>query len=219
MKADIKNSILNKYKDRGNGIYSSGLKNTMQDDEIKFRNDNAEKKHDKYLNEISKHHSIAVMDKEVRKFLKKIPTNGKIIDIGGSWGWHWRNLHKIRPDIQVFITDFVLNNLLIAKKNLSNQIGHNILLIEDDATSLYFPDNSFDGVWTVQTFQHIPNFKKAVLESYRILKNKGCFINYSFNNQPIVRALYKVMKKSYPVDEYVDGQFFLSGPQKAIKDS
>ena len=43
MKADIKNSILNKYKDRGNGIYSSGLKNTMQDDEIKFRNDNAEK--------------------------------------------------------------------------------------------------------------------------------------------------------------------------------
>ena len=55
--------------------------------------------------------------------------------------------------------------------------------------------------------------KKAVLESYRILKNKGCFINYSFNNQPIVRALYKVMKKSYPVDEYVDGQFFYQGPQ------
>ena len=40
-----------------------------------------QKKHDKYLNEISKHHSIAVMDKEVRKFLKKFLLTEKLLTL------------------------------------------------------------------------------------------------------------------------------------------
>jgi len=37
------------------------------------------------------------MDNEVKKFVNLLPRNAIICDIGGSWGWHWRNIEKIPP--------------------------------------------------------------------------------------------------------------------------
>ena len=68
----------------------------------------------------------------------------------------------------------------------------------------------FDGVWTVQTFQHIPSFEKAVAEAYRVLKSGGLFANYSLNVQPHVRWLCHLFGRAYVIEGSVDGAFWLA---------
>ena len=126
----------------------------------------ASKNYDNYLYSVSKSHSIPVMDHEVEKFLKKMPEKSIILDIGGCWGWHWRKIKISRPDVKIIIIDFVRSNLIHAKNVLGELIGSQIELVHADATNLPFKINNtfkgFNGIWTVQTLQHIPNFSKAI---------------------------------------------------------
>ncbi len=41
------------------------------------------------------------------------------------------------------------------------------------ATAMPFPDNSFDGVWSIWVFEHVPNPEQAFLEARRVTRNKG----------------------------------------------
>ena len=130
------------------------------------------------------------MDKEVSLFLHEIPENGIILDVGGCWGWHWRYLYRTRPDVKVYIIDFIRGNLLHAKSVLKDSVGKNVFLIHGDATSLVFDNNVFDGYWSVQALQHIPNYKTVINEAFRVLKNGGIFANYSLNIQWPIKMLY-----------------------------
>lgn len=150
------------------------------------------------------------MDFEVQRFLALIPLNGAIVDIGGCWGWHWRNVRFLRPDVKIFIVDFVRSNLLHAKQLLGSVINESIFLVHGDATGMKFPSRSFDGVWTVQTFQHIPAYEKAVTEAYRVLKKGGVFANYSLNLQPYVRGIKRMLGKNYIEEGWYDGSFWLA---------
>ena len=57
-------------------IFSYNFTNIEQDKECKLRESFASKGYQDYLDEISNHHSIPVMDREVTLFLKKIPPKG-----------------------------------------------------------------------------------------------------------------------------------------------
>jgi ubiquinone/menaquinone biosynthesis C-methylase UbiE len=192
------------------GIYFYDFENTDQGEEKELRKSVAFVNYQDYLEKISRHHSIPVMDKEVDIFISKIRKNGVIIDVGGCWGWHWRRMKKNRSDISVFIIDLVKENLVHAKNILGSQVNKNIFLVHGDATYLKFPDNSFDGWWSVQTLQHIPDFEKAVKEAWRVLKRGGVFANYSLNNQFLVRCVYKIMGKKYHIHGQVPESYYLS---------
>jgi len=186
------------------GIYLSQMPkgNTDQDAEKSIRESVAAKKFDDYLEEIALHHSIPVMDDEVDVFLSKMPKDALILDIGGCWGWHWRRLEKVRPDVSVVIIDFVHANLLHAKKILGDLVGRQVVLLHADATSLPFVldgklFDGFDGVWTVQVFQHIPDFSLACREAFRVLRPHGVFVNYSLHNTPLNKLAYRIMRKSF----------------------
>ena len=71
------------------------------------------------------------------------------------------------------IVDFVKQNLIHAQNILGPVINKSIHLVHGDATKLPFPDSSFDLYWSVQTLQHIPNFRKAIDESRRVLRWGG----------------------------------------------
>lgn len=186
------------------GIFGEAPENLTQQQEVAFRESVTDLPMDfDYLTEIGRNHSIGVMDREIRRFTALLPQNARIVDVGGCWGWHWRNLSESRPDIKVFIVDFVRSNLLRAKIVLGSRIDSSIFLIHGDALSLEFPDNVFDGYWTVQTIQHIPDFTSAINEARRVLKVGGHFANYSLNVQPLIRSLSKFGGKPY----VVEGQF------------
>lgn len=191
------------------GIYGYDFVNTTQTDEIAMRTGIAAEPGAE-LDIITRHHSIPVMDREVRIFLDSIPENGTIIDIGGCWGWHWRHINMVRPDLTVVIVDLVRENLKRAGRLLGEKVGRSILLVHGDACDLRFPDNSFDGYWSAQTLQHIPDFAGAVSEARRILKTGGAFSCYMINDAALVRYIYRAARKPYHVYGNVPGSFYLS---------
>ncbi len=214
--------LLNQMQLGDDGIYGYPFTNKEQAMEINLREKVATASYDNLIEKIAKHHSVPVMDFEVARFLRQIPSDGRVIDVGGCWGWHWRLLKEHRPNIQVFIVDFVRANLLHAKALLGDAINEQIFLIHGDATKLNFPNESFDGYWSVQTLQHVVRFETAIVEAQRILKSGGVFANYSLNDQPPLRWLYRVLGHSYINQGWVEGSYWLaraSGEQKQMIES
>ena len=202
--------ILKNLKLGDDSVYSYDFINVTQADGIKLRESVSANLHEDYLLELSHHHSIPVMDKEIDIFLNKIPKNGVVVDVGGCWGWHWRRNKYLRPDVVVFIVDFIRSNLIHAKNILGDQINNNIFLVHGDALSLNFRDNTFDGWWSVQTLQHIPDFEKVVVEARRVLKSGGVFANYSLNDQMLLKLIYRLFGKTYHVKGQMPGVFYLA---------
>jgi ubiquinone/menaquinone biosynthesis C-methylase UbiE len=199
------------------GIYSAPMQSSASEQraEQTLRQHVAAQRYDNYLATIAQNHSISVMDREVDRFLAKMPWRALILDIGGCWGWHWRRL-ETRTDVSVLIVDFVHANLLHAINVLGPLVGRQVALMCGDATALPFPisDDStfgFDGVWTVQVFQHIPDFAKACREAHRVLKPGGRLINYSLYGSPFGRTLYSILRRHFHLEGMVkDGSFFLN---------
>jgi ubiquinone/menaquinone biosynthesis C-methylase UbiE len=97
-------------------------------------------------------------------------------------------------------------------------IENQIFLIHGDATNLVLPETSLNMIWSVQAYQHIPDFELAVRESHRVLVRGGVFINYSLNRVRLVEWLYRLMEKHYHI-EGKNGAFYLaraSGRQKEL---
>ena len=65
--------------------------------------------------------------------------------------------------------------LTAAKKNIGSQNIHNINLINCNALSLPFPDNTFDCVTTAWGLRNIPDMRAAIREMIRVVK-PGCKI-------------------------------------------
>ena len=147
-------------------------------------------------------------------FLQKIPYQGVIIDVGGCWGWHWRKINEFRPDVTIFIVDLVRQNFVHAKNLLGELINKNIYLVHGNGTVLVFNDSTFDGYWSVQTLQHIPNFNKTVQEAHRVLKSGGVFASYSLNIQMPVVCLYNLLGKPYHYEGPINGIYYLARASK-----
>jgi ubiquinone/menaquinone biosynthesis C-methylase UbiE len=204
-------AVLDGLELEADGIYSSALPGaTGQADEIRARQAFALLEYPDPLLEVGRHHSIPVMDREVRLFLGEIAAHGVVADIGGGWGWHWRHLKVDRPDVYVVVVDFVRANLRVAAGVLGALVNDRVFLVHGDATMLPFPSSAFDGYWSIQTLQHISCFEQALKEAYRILRPNGQFASYSLNRAKVVEAAYKLMGKSYHVHGKRPGNFHLT---------
>ena len=216
--------LLGKMSLGPDGIWGDVDDYGQQEDEKKLRQSIAHKVYSNYLLELSAHHSIPVMDREIEKFLSLIPNGGVVLDIGGCWGWHWRKINTQRPDITVVIVDLIRENLLHSKKILKELVTNKrIFLVHGNACSLKFGNENFDGVWSVQTTQHIPNFSVVCTEIFRVLKNNGIYWDYGLNNATLVRLLYNLFRKTYHLDGMIEGRFFLrrvnSNVIRVVKDT
>ena len=208
----LRSILSNSYTKGPDGIYSDPmfLRVSSQDVERELRERVVASQKSNYLYTIALNHSIPVMDYEIVRFLLNIPQGGLILDIGGCWGWHWRNLQSFRPDLSVVIVDFVPGNLYHAQKLLGSVINKSVFLVHGDATALKFPDFVFNAVWTVQTFQHIPNYGRAVSEAFRVLMKRGKFANYSLNIQPHIAAIYRLIGKHYTTAGLMEAGYWLA---------
>jgi ubiquinone/menaquinone biosynthesis C-methylase UbiE len=190
--------LLKKYQyNKSKKIFGKNQESLFQKKEFILIKKIAKKKYENFFKEIALHHSINVMDREVEKFLKLLPKNSIVCDIGGSWGWHWRNIDKDRPDIKVIIVDFIFENLLIAKKILENKINKQIFLINDDCCKFNIKNNLFNAVWSVQTLQHIPNYVYVYKKIYNQLKPSGYFYNCNLNINYMINLIYWILNKKY----------------------
>lgn len=53
-----------------------------------------------------------------------------------------------------------------------------------DYTDLKFPDQTFDGVYTMETLVHVPDHRKALRQFYRVLKPKGKLVLFEYSISP-----------------------------------
>jgi SAM-dependent methyltransferase len=61
------------------------------------------------------------------------------------------------------------------------------------ATAMPFPDNSFDGVWSIWVFEHVPNPEQAFNEARRVTRDKGVlFLLPAWNCTPWAAEGYEV---------------------------
>jgi SAM-dependent methyltransferase len=61
------------------------------------------------------------------------------------------------------------------------------------ATAMPFPDNSFDGVWSISVFEHVPNPEEAFQEARRVTRDKGVlFLFPAWNCTPWAAEGYEV---------------------------
>jgi SAM-dependent methyltransferase len=111
----------------------------------------------------------------------------------------------VRAKIPETVADFVKQNGLKDKKVLEVGAGSGMLqdavddytaldiaatarqffhkpFVEASATQMPFPDNSFDGLWSIWVLEHIPNPEKALLEMRRVVKPGGYILLHVAND-------------------------------------
>lgn len=117
--------------------------------------------------------SIDSSDPELREimnfFQKPLKGNAKLIDVGSGKGKFCQALQ----DRGFRVTGVEpANKLLEIAQNTYKEIP----FIKASATTLPFPDNTFDFLICVETIEHIPDTENAIREMMRVLKNGGKFM-------------------------------------------
>ena len=188
--------ILTNYELRDEIYVSKNKKNNDQSTEMNLRTQIANYKYDNIFEKINQHHSINVMQQEVKKFLKKIKDNGKILDIGSGWCWHWKDIHMLRPDIKIFAVDMLFDNFNIAKKIVSQESKKQIIFFNENILETQLPRDFFDAVWSVQTLQHIPKIDLAIQKIFSLMKYDAILKYYNLNYN-IIHILKNSPKKAW----------------------
>lgn len=102
--------------------------------------------------------------------------NSLVLDAGSGEGNVAINLAE-KYGLRVYgvdLLDFAVNKAISKsrKLNLQNKVEFKI----GDYTKLDFPAKTFEGVYTMETLVHVPDYKKALKEFYRVLKPNGKLI-------------------------------------------
>lgn len=97
----------------------------------------------------------------------------KILELGCGIGITTKFIAEKFNSAKIIALDYDKSQIQKAK---DRQYNRNIKFIVGDATKLKFKNKSFDMVFEILAFHHIPNYEKAIAEVYRALKNGGKFI-------------------------------------------
>ena len=122
-------------------------------------------------------------------YLKEIPKNAKILEVGYGTGRFLEFLEK-NGYKNLYGIDSSKEMMNIAKKRTRAR------LIKGDAYKLPFSKNSFDMVFSVHVLMHLSNPKKAINEMLRVSKKRIIFD--ITNKNSISYLLSKILKKYKP---------------------
>ena len=97
-----------------------------------------------------------------------------ILEIGPGKATTTIEISKVFPDAKITAIEYDPKQIKAAKKNIKKfpEIK-NIKILQGDACSLKLETESFEAVFAYLTFHHIKNWRKAVLECFRVLKKGG----------------------------------------------
>lgn len=107
--------------------------------------------------------------RSMQEVLKHVrPTKDSVLELGCGKGTTTLQIAKKLIHAKIIATDFDPEQVELAKKIVKRAFIA-------DASRLKFKDYSFSAVFEFLAFHHISNWKKAVRESFRVLKNGGDF--------------------------------------------
>jgi len=100
-------------------------------------------------------------------FIKRLPFNGGLLDIGCGTGYVLRRFQQVRPDIKIVGID---------KENSCLMLGNiSFYQLDIERSPLPFSDNYFDGISIIHVIEHLKSAEVVLKESFRVLKGGGYF--------------------------------------------
>jgi ubiquinone/menaquinone biosynthesis C-methylase UbiE len=72
-------------------------------------------------------------------------------------------------------------SIVEANKNKTKAGLEDLEFMQMDYSDLKFPDNYFDGVFTIETLVHSLDYKRTLSEFLRVLKPGGVLVNYEYS--------------------------------------
>lgn len=128
--------------------------------------------------------ALRKMERKIGEALDLQPGD-KVLDAGCGMGVVSRNLARWYgyDIVGIDILDF---NLEKAKRKAKTPKNKDLSLhyLEMDYHKLDFPDGSFNGVYTTETFVHASDPEKVLREFYRILKRRGRLVQLEYSHDP-----------------------------------
>jgi len=130
-----------------------------------------------------------------------LPTNSLVLDAGSGEGNVAINLAK-KYGLRIYgvdLLDFAVSKATDKSKefNLQNKVKFTL----GDYTKLDFPDETFDAVYTMETLVHVPDYKKALKEFYRVLKPNGKLVLFEYSMASRKKFTPKELKIADMVNE------------------
>ena len=112
---------------------------------------------------------------------------------------------ECKPDqqTQIYITEQTTPFYAFMKSRFPNTVGSEFMtdtpngaenadgVRSEDLTKLTFPDQSFDCILSFDVLEHVPDFKRALAECHRVLKDDGrayITVPFTFGAETLVRA-------------------------------
>lgn len=106
------------------------------------------------------------------QFAAKPLGGGRVLDVACGLGFGSRLLAKTAGEVYGVDHDQV--SIVLAKASWSQQ--SNLKFYLSDAAKTPFANNFFDGVVSLETIEHLPDYDRFLQEVNRVLKPKGTFI-------------------------------------------
>ena len=142
--------------------------------------------------------------------------DGSVLDIGSGRG---------------YLQDVVGNYTGLDISSSVERFYHKKFVL-GSATAMPFPDNSFDGGWSIWVFEHVPNPEQGFSELRRVMKNNAVFFlmpawncnswaaqGYDARPYSDFDLRGKLIKASVPVRETVVFKAFSRFPERVLRDS
>lgn len=105
---------------------------------------------------------------------EKIPRGAHVLEVGCGTGKLSRHLATaLHPKIY---TGIDISPQMIAQAESGTHGNTRLIFQVADVLKLPFEDNSFDAVLEMDLLHHLPNWKKAIREIHRVLKEGGKFL-------------------------------------------
>ena len=129
-------------------------------------------------NDISMAEAQLEMERQLGKALNLLP-GSKVLDAGCGEGLVAIHLNK-EFGYEIFGVDILDWSIDNANKNKQRADANGLQFQVSDYSHTDFPDNYFDGVYTMETLVHSGDYKKALKEFYRVLKPGGILVNFEY---------------------------------------
>ena len=134
--------------------------------------------------------------------------SGRALEIGCGRGVGVELILDLFGAAAVDAFDLDPRMVALAKKRLSSR-GPTIRLWVGDAAAINAPDAAYDAVFDFGIIHHVPNWRKALAEVHRVLRQGGRFYAEEplagVLNHPLMHRLF-----AHPVDERFDAAAFRS---------
>jgi ubiquinone/menaquinone biosynthesis C-methylase UbiE len=141
--------------------------------------------------------SLRLRVKSTHQILDGIPKKINILDIGCGSGEVISSI-ALKYKLDAEGLDIAKNAIETCRRKYSIP---NLLFMEGDIRNLPYDDNSFDVVLTLSLIEWIDDYKKAIAEVSRVLKNGGSWVvsipNWQSPFRKFQRFLSRFQKTSY----------------------